>query len=337
MNEMPQDSHDTDGEKKDLFEDLRGKNDNQIRKEIDILQTEVNNLTQNFDHVGDELNEAISLFNSLIGIIDFNEHNSLRTEARQTALDLKEMNQEFNRLTSIRNQINNQVGLRSHRCEDELKKVFFKLTENIDVFRVSSIEREEQWFSYFFELKEMYLLMVKADEAHKKLEELFEVRKKTLRRYKEINEELSEMFKEAMKDEKLPEGVELKYSNLGEIQKSIVELKKVRNKSYRLRKKANRERGRLQAFIKYSNKNKTNRRKRKKIPRPSSKEVNEKISTGGSITLEELDVFLKSGGLNQLPSSTTNSVSTSKRKKKEKSKVKVVKSKPAKSKKGFKD
>ena len=322
--------------KKDLFEDLRSRNISEIKKEIGLLDKEIADLTQRFDALGNELNNAAELESLLSDIMDNEQYKSKSKEAKQIAKELKTIHGEISEFHRIRNQINEHVGLPSHRCEDELLRVYQRLTGEVDVFKVPSIQREEQLFSYFFELQEMYKRMLEADEAHKQAEELFKKQQDNLKKMKSLNSEISASFDSAIDDDKALEGVELNYSSLMEIRKSIFNLKKLRSKSFRIRKKARRERGRLHAYIQHSEKPRQKPRKDRRKG-PSSAEVKQKVSSGSSLSLQELDVFLKSGGLRDLESNTSGSASVQRKKKKQKPSVQVARGKPAKSSKGIKD
>lgn len=322
--------------KKDLFEDLRSRNISEIKKEIGLLDKEITDLTQRFDALGNELNNAVGLESLLSDIMDNEEYKSKSKEAKQIANELKSTHGTISELHLIRNQINEHVGLPSHRCEDELLRMYQRLTGEVDVFKVPSIQREEEWFAYFFELQEMYKRMLEADEAHKKAEELFKEQQENLKKMKSLNSEISASFDSAIDDDSVLEGVELNYSSLMEIRKSIYNLKKLRSKSFRIRKKARRERGRLHAYIQHIEKPKQKQRKDRRKG-PSSAEVKEKVSSGSSLSLQELDVFLKSGGLKDLESKKSGSGSLQRKKKKQKPSVQVARGKPAKSSKGIKD
>lgn len=322
--------------KKDLFEDLRSRNITEIKKEIVLLDKEIAELTQRFDALGHELDNAAGLEALLSDIMDNDEYKTKSKEAKQIAKELKATHGEISNFHQIRNRINEHVGLPSHRCEDELLRVYKRLTGEVDVFKVPSIEREEQLFSYFFELQEMYKRMLEADEAHEQAEKLFKKQQDNLKKMKSLNSEISASFDSAIDDEVTLEGVELNYSSLMEIRKSIYNLKKLRSKSFRIRKKARRERGRLNAYIQHSEKPKQKPRKERRKG-PSSAEVKEKVSSGSSLSLQELDVFLKSGGLKSLESKKSESASIQRKKKKQKPSVQVARGKPAKSSKGIKD
>ncbi|MEK9699702.1 MAG: hypothetical protein VW270_28250 [Candidatus Poseidoniales archaeon] len=314
--------------KKDLFEDLRSRNITEIKKEIVLLDKEIAELTQRFDALGHELNNAAGLEALLSDIMDNDEYKTKSKEAKKIAKELKATHGEISNFHQIRNRINEHVGLPSHRCEDELLRVYKRLTGEVDVFKVPSIEREEQLFSYFFELQEMYKRMLEADEAHEQAEKLFKKQQDNLKKMKSLNSEISASFDSAIDDEVTLEGVELNYSSLMEIRKSIYNLKKLRSKSFRIRKKAR--------YIQHSEKPKQKPRKERRKG-PSSAEVKEKVSSGSSLSLQELDVFLKSGGLKSLESKKSESASVQRKKKKQKPSVQVARGKPAKSSKGIKD
>ncbi|MDA0716023.1 MAG: hypothetical protein O2866_06055 [archaeon] len=322
--------------KRDLFEDLRSRNISDVKNELRLLDNEINELSERFDTLGKELENATNLELLLADIMDNDDYKLKSKEAKHLAGELKKTHNEISDLQTKRNLINENVGLPSHQCENELLRVYERLTGEVDIFKVPSIQKEEEWFSYFFELQEMYKLMVEADQAHKKVGELFKTQQDNFTQLKSLNSEISATFDSVIQDESILEGVQLNYSSLIEIRKSIYNLKRVRSKCFKLRKTARRERGRLQAYVKHLEKPKS-KGKPKARTGPSTHEVKEKVSSGGSLSLQELDVFLKSGGLKNLPSQQSNTSNLTRKKKNQKSSVQVARGKPAKSTKGMKD
>jgi hypothetical protein len=337
MNGPKEKSDNGNDSRRDLFEDLRSRNLSDIKKELNSFENEISTLTERFETLGKELENAINLETLLADIMDNDEYKMKSKEAKHIAGNLKNTHSEILELQNRRNSINENVGLPSHQCENEMLKVYERLTGEVDIFKVPSIQKEEEWFSYFFELQEMYKLMVEADHAHQKAGELFKLQQKNFTQLKSLNSEISATFDSAIQDESILEGVQLNYSSLLEIRKSISNLKRIRSKCFKIRKNVRRERGRLLAYVKHIEKPKMKQQKPRTHSGPSSLEVKEKVSSGDSLSLQELDVFLKSGGLKNFSEQHTNANNLTRKKKKQKSSVQVARGKPAKSTKGMKD
>ncbi len=323
--------------KSDLFENLRNRNISDIKKELYLLEKENNQLDERFQRLGAELQHAIELEKLIADVIDNDEHRGKTTEAKSLARQLKKTHIEIVELENFRNDINKNIVLDLNRCENELLRTYERLTGEIDVFRVPSIQKEEEVFSHFFELQEMVKLMAQADEAHKKILDVSKLQYENLKQLKSINSEISESFESAIQDEEILKDVDINYTSLIEIRKSVFNIKKMRTKLYQLRRKSRREHGRLLAYVKHIEKPKMKQQKPRTHSGPSSLEVKEKVSSGDSLSLQELDVFLKSGGLKNFSEQHTNANNLTRKKKKQKSSVQVARGKPAKSTKGMKD
>ena len=71
-----------------------------------------------------------------------------------------------------------------HMIEDELSKVYKRLTEELDIHRVPSLKKEKEQFSWFMELQAMHGKAREASELHQKFIELVTLQKEEIKKLK---------------------------------------------------------------------------------------------------------------------------------------------------------
>ena len=97
---------------------------------------------------------------------------------------LKERNKNIDDIKKSRDKINSDIILPIHMIEDELAKVYSRLTEEIDIHRVPSLQREKTHFSWFLELQAMHGKAREASELHQRFIELVTEQKGEIKKLK---------------------------------------------------------------------------------------------------------------------------------------------------------
>ena len=324
-------------EEKDLFEDLR-----QLKKEeIDEMLKE--NLTQHSEMeerlkaLQSERQNNIKISQALRGHME--ETSGLRKEPRSLVRSLRPRSQKMELLQKQRDEYNQKIGLSTHRIREELVKVYANLTEDIDFFRVPSLQREEDQFSWFFELQAMHAVAHKADETHQEFISLVEEQKTAVKDLKITENKQSEVFADLVRSEPILADIRSDFSEARQFDQNAHKLNKVIQKRRKELRGLRREKGRLEAWIRVSSRKNTHQHsksrggKRERKPKsgqgnwkprfngPKPEEVQNRAATGGSLSLTDLDVLLNSGGLASVTKSKPNpkSARRAERKKKQNS------------------
>ena len=311
----------------DLFHDLRTQKEHEVKSKLDNITSEIDTLTTRIDALESERASAIRMARAMRGIIE--ETGDIRKKHKDTIGGIRKRGKEIDIVRKKRDLINRNVVIPVHMIEEELLKVYNRLTAVIDRERVPSLSREKNWFSLFFELQQMHAKACEAGELHKEFIILSKDQRQDISQLRDYESEHDDVTKTLLDEEVLLNEEDVSKSGMKSWDKranSIMRaLRQRRNQMHSLR----REKGRIEAWMrmgdKRSNERKggpkgqprsTGNRRESRGPSKSEKdEIRKKAASGATISLGDLDTLLSSGGLKGLTSDDSNSGKKQRKKK----------------------
>ncbi len=276
-----------DSPKTDLFEDLREIPKQEVIDNLEILQDQLNEVESKIKVRKSERNNAIEMSKAI------RKNAELKNEENKLGNSLKPRRDKIEKVKRERDSVNNNY-IPVHWIEDEMMKVFYRLTEDVDQMSAPSLKKEKELFSWFFELQSMHQHSKKTRELHNQFIKLLDEQKDTLDELDLVKKSSNELFGN--------------YKNFDDLaHKLLLELNSIHNEKRTLR----REIGRLEAWLRICDRKKRDRKKsnyRKQNNRNKSKtrssvnieEVKSRASSGESISLSDLGALLNSGGFSSI-------------------------------------
>ena len=276
-----------DSPKTDLFEDLRDIPKQEVIDKLEILQDQLNEVESKIKVRKSERNNAIEMSKAI------RKNAELKNEENKLGNSLKPRRDKIEKVKKERDSVNNNY-IPVHWIEDEMMKVFYRLTEDVDQMSAPSLKKEKELFSWFFELQSMHQHSKKTRELHNQFIKLLDEQKDTLDELDLVKKSSNELFGN--------------YENFDDLaHKLLLELNSIHNEKRTLR----REIGRLEAWLRICDRKKRDRKKsnyRKQNNRNKSKtkisvnieEVKSRASSGESISLSDLGALLNSGGFSSI-------------------------------------
>ncbi len=311
----------------DLFHDLRTQKDHEIKSKLENITSEIETLTTRMDALENERASAIRMARAMRGIIE--ETGDIRKKHKDTIIAIRKRGKDIDAVRKKRDLINRNVVIPVHMIEEELLKLYNRLTAVIDRERVPSLNREKDWFSLFFELQQMHIKACEAGELHKEFITLSKSQRQDISQLRNFESEHDDVTKNLLDEEVLLKEEDVSKSGMKSWDKranSIMRaLRQRRNQMHSLR----REKGRLEAWMrkdeKTSNSRKGgskshsrgtgNRREYRGPSKAEKEEIRKKAASGATISLGDLDTLLSSGGLKGLTSDDSNSGKKQRKKK----------------------
>lgn len=321
-------------EEKDLFEDLRTLPKTDIDKMLEENTTQHSNLEERIEALHIERQNNIQISQALRG--HFEETSGLRKEHKTLVRSLRPRSQKMDQLQKQRDEYNQQIGIPLYRIREMLVEVYKNLTGDIDFFQVPSLQREEEQFSWFFELQAMHAVALKADTAHKEFITLVREQKTAVKDMKITENKQTEVRAELIRSEPILANINTDFSEARQFDQNAHKLNKVIKERRKELRSLRREKGRLEAWIRVSSRktphkssnSRGNRKDRKPKsgqgewkPRyngPKPEEVQQRAATGATLSLSDLDVLLNSGGLASVTKSKPSPKSTRRAERKKK-------------------
>jgi DNA polymerase sigma len=231
----------------DIFHDLRDKSDDFVKEMLGKTKIEMSEVEKVVEALDSERQSNVRMAKAMRGVIE--ETSDLRKEHKSIIINLKERNKEIDSVKTSRDKINSDIILPIHMIEDELAKVYSRLTEEIDIHRVPSLSREKVQFSWFLELQAMHGKAREASELHQRFIVLVTEQKKeikTLKLFETKHDEATTKLLESeplLKDKNINAGEAKSYDRRTQnIQRA---LRQRRGDLHKLR----RESGRLEAWL----------------------------------------------------------------------------------------
>jgi len=300
-------------EEKDLFEDLRKLPKSTIDTMLKENATQHSDLEERIEALYGERQNNIKISQALRGL--FEETSGLRNEHRTLVRSLRPRSEKMDLLQKERDGYNLQIGIPLYRIRELLVEVYNNLTGDIDFFHVPSLQREDEQFSWFFELQAMHAVALKADTAHKEFIVLVREQKKAVKDLKITENKQNQVRTEMIESEPILANITTEFSEARQFDQNAHSLNKVIQERRKELRRLRREKGRIEAWVRVSTrsspprdskpKGRQNERKSKSgqadwAPRsngPKPEEVQQRAAAGGALSLSDLDVLLNSGGL----------------------------------------
>ena len=298
-----------DMEPADIFHDLRDKSDDVVKSMLEKTNAEMSALEKRDEAVDAERKSNIRMAKAMRGVIE--ETSDLRKEHKSIIINLKERNKNIDAIKKSRDKINSDIILPIHMIEDELAKVYSRLTEEIDIHRVPSLQREKTHFSWFLELQAMHGKAREASELHQRFIELVTEQKGEIKKLKIFETKHDEATTKLLEQEPLLKDKNINSNEARSYDRRTLSiqraLRQLRGDLHKLR----RESGRLDAWLrkKAGNQSRGRRDSRKGNQRKPKSQGSKESS--GPMTLGDISGLLSEIG-NQTTSKKPKKVSSKK-------------------------
>ena len=250
----------------DLFEDLRSLSMN----EVNALHQEVLDQLARAEDEGRTLSAQRKSIGQAIqfalGKRDTPPQGSIGPEDERSE-EISDSKSQLDELTSQRDKLVDNIVISSPKISETLRQTFERITEQLDVMNIPSLEREQELASLFLELQNMHPIGKEVDRLNREIHLI----KKPL------------------------------HGNIKHLNKAEKKMKRSLRTNKKETKRLRREKGRLESWIRIKNgnkkprKNDTTKRRKHRGPKPS--DVKKKIDSGESLSMEELGALLQHGGV----------------------------------------
>ena len=286
----------------DLFEDLRDIPKQNVIDKLENLQDNLLVVESKIKVRKSERNNAIEMSKAI------RKSAELKNEETKLGNSLKPRREKIEKIKMQRDSVNNNY-IPVHWIEDEMTKIFHRLTEDVDLMTAPSLNKEKELFSWFFELQSMHQHSKKTRELHNQFIKLLNEQKDTLEELDLVKKNSNSTFGN--------------YENFDDLaHKLLLELNSIHNEKRILR----REIGRLEAWLricdrkkrdKKKSKNKKHGNRKKSFSRDSVniEEVKSRASSGENLSLSDLGALLNSGGLSSIQNGKKQKSQVKKKKK----------------------
>lgn len=302
-----------DEEPSDLFHDLRSTTPEEISTRLEQLKAELEVVESQIRELVEERQHSKELLDLLRG--GLRETRNVRSDRQQILSELRPLSMKVQEMREVRDGINQRIAIPTERIKQEMLRIFKKLTAEVDVFNAPNLGVEKGDFAYFFELQAMYAASLKSNEAHQEFIKLRREQNKEYRALKKTNKREEDVLTRLAESNPALEGIHPNPKSVKEFQKNAKLLQRSINGQYSTKHELRREIGRLEAWQRVSKKKhrgsdrrspraeRQHRSRRPRAPEVNINEVRQKASSGGSISLNELDALLSKGGIASIGSS----------------------------------
>ena len=274
----------------DLFGDLRGMSESEIKADLENLYSQLNIVEKSVSIRESERNDAIRMSKAL------RRNAELAKEQSVLSSELRPRRSQIDEAQSKRDSSNNNY-IPVHLIEDELHRAYHNLTKQSETGIELSFEKEKALFSWFFELQSMHEHAKITRKHHREFLRLVNQQEKAIDHIKDIKHEIIDV------------------KNLGNFRdfddlakRLLIELNPLKKE----RRKLRREVGRLEAWLRKQkhtpnkqHKNRKSRTTRRKND-TNVKEIKNKVISGDSFSLQDLDLLLKNGGIKSVNKQSGN-------------------------------
>jgi hypothetical protein len=274
-----------DLEPEDLFHDIRNLPIKDVENKKTIIQGEINALETKIKAFEQEKSTAIRLANAMKGIIE--ETSEIRSEHKSIHLGLKERSKEIRELKKERDLINSNIVIPLKYIEEQLAKVYKRLTNELNVRYIPSLEKEISDFSWFFELQEMHKKAKDAENLHNKYVELSKLQHEDIKKLEMFETKHDEVTTKLLDEEPLLKDLKFGKNGAKSYDKRVYNINRAIHNSRSEFQKLRREIGRLDAWLRISKgKGKSNKGRDRRDSNKSGK------VTSGPVTLGDLSDLL---------------------------------------------
>ncbi len=299
----------------DLFEDLRSKDRSEIKEDLQELYNTLSVVEKSVSVRESERNDAIRMSKAL------RKNVELAREQSTLAAELRPRRSKINEIQSKRDSSNNHY-IPVHFIEEELQRVYDNLTQESPSGLQLSFDKEKSLFSWFFELKSMHEHAKLTRKYHREFLKLVNQQEQSVEHIKDLRQEIISVNSLG------------KFTDFDDLAKRLlIELNPLKKK----RRKLRREIGRYEAWLRKQNHaGKTRSRtkptsSRRKRERGNVSEVKNKVISGDSFSLQDLDLLLKNGGISSVNQGRLDGKKLNKKSKKSKSSLQPHRGKRGKS------
>jgi len=279
-----------------LFDDLEGVADHEIHERATELRASIRSLEQENKSLKEERDAQIVVAQGLRSII--NETAGMSKE-RQTLMNkFHAIRKEGGALRERRMEIDRNVGPSREIVEERLENIHKRLVNlQNDLTYMPNFSTEVTYFKLFFELQEMHAKKLESDAAHAAYIEKMREQSSVMKEVDALREKSRE--KAAAAKAELPKAGEIKArsSEVRKLNKRIAKMLDSMNAQRDELRKMRREAGRLEACLRVRKKNEGRRSKRRVGPR--IEDVQARVASGGSLSMDDLGALLKGGGLTE--------------------------------------
>ncbi len=299
----------------DLFEDLRGRDISEIKRELQDLYVALNSIEKSVSVRESERNDAIRMSKAL------RRNAELAREQSTLSSELRPRRSKINEIQSKRDLSNNHY-IPVHFIEEELQRVYDTLSRESESGIELSFEKEKSLFSWFFELQSMHAHAKLTRKYHRDFLRLVNQQEQSVEHIKDIRQEIININSLG------------KFTDFDDLAKRLlIELNPMKKERRRLR----REVGRLEAWLRklnYTENKRSSNKKQFSKKRRTNSEINEvknKVISGDSFSLQDLDILLKNGGINSVNKPTSDAKKINSKSKKNKTSLQPHRGKRGKS------
>ncbi len=290
----------------DIFHDLRDKSTESVQSMLEKTRGEMDALDRRIDALEVERQSNLRMARAMRGVIE--ETSDLRKEHKSIIVGLKGRNAEIDEVKKKRDKINSDVILPIHMIEDELSKVYSRLTEELDIHRVPSLRKEKEQFSWFMELQAMHGKAREASELHQKFIELVTLQKEEIKKLKIYETKHDDATSKLLDQEPLLKDKNINSKEVGSYDRRVQNIQKALRQRRGEMHKLRREAGRLDAWLrKKSNPQQGNRNRGKRKGGKGKKQQ----ESSGPMTLGDISGLLSGMG-SETSSKRTRKVSSKK-------------------------
>ena len=297
----------SDMEPVDIFHDLRDKSDDIVRNMLEKTKAEIDSVDRLIDALESERQSTLRMAKAMRGVIE--ETSDLRKEHKSVVLGLKSRNAEIDEIKKKRDKINSDVILPIHMIEDEMSKVYSRLTEELDIHRVPSLNKEKDQFSWFMELQAMHGKAREASELHHRFIELVKEQKEEIKKLKIYETKHDDATSKLLENEPMLKDKNISSKEVNSYDRRVHNIQKALRKRRGEMHKLRREAGRLDAWLR--KKSGSQNRGRNSGGGNKRSKPRGKKEDSGPMTLGDISGLL-SGMSNETSSKRTRKVSSKK-------------------------
>ena len=268
-----------------------------LESKLSNLNVSISNISQEIKKLKDE-RQSLNLM-SFAMTNDLENIQGLPEEQQNILIEVQNRQKEANKLREMRDVINSNIILPEQAILENLYLYYYRLTGEETDLKYPSLKKETVLFSRFMELQQMFSQKIKSTEYHIQYQELMNEQLSTIDKLNEIRKKSGNkklVISKENRDNKSPVGFKI-----FKINKKIAAHKKKLHYFRKERSKTESSLGR-----------KGTRKKKYNIPDLSS--IQERISEGGSLSLDDLGALLKHGkGIQEIEKTIPKSKNSEKR------------------------
>lgn len=262
----------------DIFADLRTKSDDEVKQMKDVSLAESVALETRIEALESERSSAIRMAKAMRGVIE--ETSGLKKEHKAIIVGLKTRNKEIDSLKNQRDLINANIIIPVHMIEDELAKVYTRLTEESDIHRVPSLNREKNQFSWFLELQAMHGKAREATELHQRFIDLVKEQKGEIKKLKIFESKHDETTTKLLEDEPMLKDKNINKNEARSFDRRVQNIQKALRQRRGEMHGIRRELGRLDAWLRKKSNSSSHRPARPANKKKESKPANAPMTLG---------------------------------------------------------